>query len=69
MTNDKIIVTDDAPQPVGTYPHARQAGNLLFLSGIGPRPAGGGPLPGVTLNDSGKVVSIELKCIADVRKN
>ena len=34
--NDKIN-TDKAPKPVGLYPHARKAGNLLFLSGIGPR--------------------------------
>lgn len=26
-----------APAPVGHYPHARRVGDLLFLSGIGPR--------------------------------
>lgn len=26
-----------APRAVGSYPHARRVGNLLFLSGIGPR--------------------------------
>lgn len=26
-----------APKAVGSYPHARRVGNLLFLSGIGPR--------------------------------
>ena len=26
-----------APRPLGPYPHARRVGNLLFLSGIGPR--------------------------------
>jgi 2-aminomuconate deaminase len=31
------VRTDNAPAPVGLYPHARRAGNLLFLSGIGPR--------------------------------
>jgi len=31
------IRADNAPKPVGTYPHARRVGNLLFLSGIGPR--------------------------------
>ena len=33
----EVICTDNAPKPVGLYPHARRAGNLLFLSGIGPR--------------------------------
>ena len=30
-------MTENAPKPVGAYPHARQVGNLLFLSGLGPR--------------------------------
>jgi 2-aminomuconate deaminase len=37
--------TAKAPPPVGHYPHARRAGGLLFLSGIGPRSAQGGPIP------------------------
>lgn len=37
--------TREAPPPVGHYPHARRVGGLLFLSGIGPRPAGGGAIP------------------------
>ena len=36
---DKIS-TDKAPKPVGLYPHARKVGNLLFLSGVGPREKG-----------------------------
>jgi 2-aminomuconate deaminase len=32
-----VIRADTAPRPVGTYPHARRVGDLLFLSGIGPR--------------------------------
>jgi 2-aminomuconate deaminase len=32
-----VIQAASAPRPVGTYPHARRVGNLLFLSGIGPR--------------------------------
>ena len=30
-------VSSRAPRPLGPYPHARRIGNLLFLSGIGPR--------------------------------
>lgn len=40
------IETDAAPKPVGAYPHARREGDLLFLSGIGPRQAGTDEIPG-----------------------
>jgi|SRR6056297_256517 len=58
--------TSTAPPPVGHYPHARRAGSLLFLSGIGPRAPGGGPIPGVTLDAAGNVLAhdIELQCRA-----
>lgn len=58
--------TSAAPLPVGQYPHARRVGGLLFLSGLGPRPAGGGPIPGVTLDESGNVLGhdIEIQCRA-----
>ena len=39
------VITDKAPPPVGPYPHARRVGDLLFLSGIGPRKAGSGEVP------------------------
>ena len=55
-----------APEPVGAFPHARRVGNLLFLSGIGPRVRGSKEIPGVTLDASGAVVSydIEKQCHA-----
>ena len=40
-----VIRTDRAPSPVGPYPHARRVGDLLFLSGIGPRKPGTGEIP------------------------
>ncbi|TAL84261.1 MAG: RidA family protein [Rhodanobacter sp.] len=40
------IRTDTAPAPVGAYPHARRVGNLLFLSGVGPRRPGDGHIAG-----------------------
>ena len=66
MSDGKTTRTDTAPQPIGAYPHARRLGNLLFLSGIGPRPVGGGPIPGVTLDESGEVSGwdIETQCRA-----
>src|SRR5688572_26499148 len=53
-----------APEPVGSYPHARRVGNLLFLSGVGPRERGTSEIPGVVLDDSGEVRSydIETQC-------
>jgi 2-aminomuconate deaminase len=53
-----------APEPVGAYPHARRIGNLLFLSGIGPRVRGQREIPGVTLDGEGQVVAhdIEAQC-------
>ena len=63
------IFASKAAPPVGAYPHARRAGNLLFLSGIGPRPADGGPVPGATFDDSGCALDydIELQCHAVFR--
>jgi 2-aminomuconate deaminase len=53
-----------APEPVGAYPHARRAGNLLFLSGVGPRRRGSNEIPGVTLDAAGNVLAhdIEAQC-------
>jgi reactive intermediate/imine deaminase len=53
-----------APEPVGPYPHARRVGNLLFLSGVGPREKGTKKIPGVEVNDKGEIVShdIEVQC-------
>jgi len=60
MTDEDIVHTESAPPPVGAYPHARRAGGLLFLSGIGPRPAGGGPIPGTATDADGNVVTIDI---------
>lgn len=61
--SDKIN-SDKAPEPVGLYPHARRVGNLLFLSGVGPRKRGSKEIPGVTLDPNGKILSynIEEQC-------
>jgi 2-aminomuconate deaminase len=55
-----------APEPVGAFPHAKRVGNLLFLSGIGPRKRGSKEIPGVTLDASGGVVAhdIEIQTLA-----
>jgi 2-aminomuconate deaminase len=58
------IESSRAPEPVGLYPHARRVGDLLFLSGVGPRERGSKKIPGVELNDAGEIVSydIETQC-------
>ncbi|MEQ8364548.1 MAG: Rid family hydrolase [Cyclobacteriaceae bacterium] len=63
MSNEKIS-SDKAPEPVGLYPHARKVGNLLFLSGVGPRKRGAKEIPGVTLDENKNIVSynIEEQC-------
>jgi 2-aminomuconate deaminase len=58
------IHSSRAPEPVGPYPHARRVGNLLFLSGVGPRVRGSKEIPGVVLHADGSIASydIELQC-------
>lgn len=50
-----------APDAVGLYPHATKVGELLFLSGVGPRKKGSKEIPGVTLDNSGKIVSYDIE--------
>jgi 2-aminomuconate deaminase len=59
-----LFDSNRAPEPVGRYPHARRVGDLLFLSGVGPRTRGTSIIPGVELNDAGEIVSydIETQC-------
>ena len=60
------FMSDKAPKPVGSYPHARKAGNLLFLSGVGPRKRNSNEIPGVDMDTDGNVIShdIEAQCHA-----
>ena len=53
--------SQNAPEPVGLYPHARKVGDLLFLSGVGPRERGKKEIPGVELDDNGKVFSYDIE--------
>jgi 2-aminomuconate deaminase len=58
--NGEKFNSDRAPKAVGLYPHARKVGNLLFLSGVGPRKAGQTEIPGVTLNQNGEIESYDI---------
>ncbi|HEY9513640.1 MAG TPA: Rid family hydrolase [Rhodanobacter sp.] len=55
-----VINTATAPTPVGAYPHARRVGNLLFLSGVGPRQPGSGTIPGNVYAADGQLVSHDI---------
>ena len=67
--SSQTIESSQAPEPVGAYPHARRVGNLLFLSGVGPRQRGSREIPGVELDEQGNVraYDIEAQCHAVFR--
>jgi 2-aminomuconate deaminase len=58
--SSKKFESNKAPEPVGSYPHARQHGNLLFLSGVGPRERGTKKIPGVELDENGDIESYDI---------
>lgn len=58
--SDQPIHSSRAPEPVGLYPHARRVGNLLFLSGVGPRERGTKKIPGVELDETGRILSYDI---------
>lgn len=54
------IKTSSAPAPVGAYPHARRIGNLLFLSGVGPRRPDGQGIPGNRHDEAGNLIGYDI---------
>src|SRR5687767_11332065 len=56
-----VIRTDKAPKPVGPYPHARRVGDMLFLSGIGPRKPVTGEVPGLLRDGAGSVIGHDIE--------
>lgn len=57
---EQIVQSQRAPEPVGAYPHARRVGDLLFLSGVGPRQRGQAAIPGVTFDEDRNVVAYDV---------
>ncbi len=55
-----VVRTDSAPRPVGLYPHARRVGDLLFLSGIGPRDAASNAIVGNVHDAEGRLISYDI---------
>tara|TARA_X000001036_G_C20565774_1_gene760491 strand:- start:301 stop:717 length:417 start_codon:yes stop_codon:yes gene_type:complete len=59
--NGEKFNSDRAPGAVGLYPHARKVGDLLFLSGVGPRKAGQKDIPGVKIDLNGEIESYDIE--------
>ncbi|MEM7550258.1 MAG: RidA family protein [Bacteroidota bacterium] len=57
----KELYSERGPEPVGLYPSAKQAGDFLFISGVGPRKLGQKSIPGVKLNEEGEVESYDIE--------
>ena len=57
---NQSIESSKAPEPVGLYPHAKRVGNLLFLSGVGPREKGTKIIPGVELDENRNIISYDI---------
>lgn len=60
MTHTEAFISPRGPEPVGPYPHARRVGNLLFISGIGPRRRGEKQIPGVRMDAAGNVLDYDI---------
>ncbi len=60
MTRSEEFVSPRGPDPVGAYPHARRVGDLIFVSGMGPRKRGQASIPGVTLDAAGAVIDYDI---------
>ncbi|MBC7949295.1 MAG: RidA family protein [Chitinophagaceae bacterium] len=56
-----IVNTPNASSPLGAYPHARKAGGLLFLSGIGPRNPKDNSIPGLQLDGEGNITKYDIQ--------
>ncbi len=61
MEKTTTLDSTKAAEPVGKFPHARRVGNLLFISGIGPRERGTKKIPGVEQAPDGAVLSYDIE--------
>lgn len=59
-----VVHAGDAPKPVGRYPHARRVGDLLFLSGIGPRDPATNAIP-VGIDAQTRAVFANVRTVLD----
>jgi len=61
MLNGEEKSSHRAPPAVGTYPHARKVGNILYLSGVGPRQQGKNSIPGVELDENDNITNYDIE--------
>ena len=62
VEGENTVNTSKAPKPVGAYPHARREGDLIYLSGVGPRQPGDNSIPGGPIKDvSGNPLDYDIK--------
>jgi len=61
MKEQEKFDSHKAPEPVGLYPHARRVGDMLYLSGVGPRKRGSKDIPGVTLDAEGNITEYDIE--------
>ena len=61
QTPNDITTTDKASKSLGSYPHARKVGNLLFLSGIGPRNPKDNSIPGLEMDVNGNILKYDFE--------
>lgn len=58
--SENQVISQKAPEPVGSYPHAKRVGNLLYLSGVGPRQRGSEEIPGVQMDQDRNVIAYDV---------
>ncbi|MCE7733719.1 MAG: RidA family protein [Candidatus Heimdallarchaeota archaeon] len=61
MLNGEEKSSNRAPPAVGAYPHARKVGNILYLSGVGPRQLGQSSIPGVELDENNNIINYDIE--------
>jgi len=59
--NITTVISAEAPDPVGVYPHAKIVDDFIFLSGVGPRSKKGTGIPGVELDVDGNIVNYDIE--------
>ena len=52
MPDDPPFIAESGPSAVGAYPHLRRVGDLIFVSGMGPRTPDTNEIPGGPIRDS-----------------
>ena len=61
-SEDGPFIAEGGPSAVGAYPHLQRVGDLIFVSGMGPRQPGTNEIPGGPIKDeSGNPLDYDIK--------